>query len=213
MVTHSSYSAIVSTRRMTTESLESDGRGVDGEEGIIELESIIDAVIPPTESSRRRSGSMLYPTAGVIPPKVGIHAVIPPTESSRRRSGSMLSSHRRSHPAEGRDPCCHPTDGVIPPKVGIHAVIPPQVGIHVVIPPKVGIHAVIPPTESSRRRSGSIDEPQCAVTSSFNDPAPKVFPSWIEFLDDVEFPLARPSLYRLLACDRVDHIAVLLVPD
>src|SRR5665213_3112020 len=115
MVTHSSYSAIVSTRRMTTESLESDGRGVDGEAGIIELESIIDAVIPPTESSRRRSGS--------------------------------------------------------------------------------------------------IDEPQCAVTSSFNDPAPKVFPSWIEFLDDVEFPLARPSLYRLLACDRVDHIAVLLVPD
>src|SRR5665213_2039111 len=73
MVTHSSYSAIVSTRRMTTESLESDGRGVDGEEGIIELASIIDAVIPPTESSRRRSGS-------------------------------MLSSHRRSHPAEGRDP-------------------------------------------------------------------------------------------------------------
>src|SRR5665213_1870602 len=162
MVTHSSYSAIVSTRRMTTESLESDGRGVDGEAGIIELESIIDAVIPPTESSRRRSGS-------------------------------MLSSRRRSHPAEGRDPCCHPPDGVIPPKVGIHAVIPP--------------------TESSRRRSGSIDEPQCAVTSSFNDPAPKVFPSWIEFLDDVEFPLARPSLYRLLACDRVDHIAVLLVPD
>src|SRR5665213_1956878 len=120
MVTHSSYSAIVSTRRMTTESLESDGRGVDGEEGIIELESIIDAVIPPTESSRRRSGSMLssrrrshpaegrdpccHPTDGVIPPKVGIHAV----------------SHRRSHPAEGRDPCCHPTDGVIPPKVGIH---------------------------------------------------------------------------------------------
>src|SRR5665213_4228045 len=118
MVTHSSYSAIVSTRRMTTESLESDGRGVDGEEGIIELESIIDAVIPPTESSRRRSGSMLYPTAGVIPPKVGIHAVIPP----------QVGIHV-----------------VIPPTVGIHVVIPPQVGIHVVIPPKVGIHVVIPP--------------------------------------------------------------------
>src|SRR5665213_1386952 len=109
MVTHSSYSAIVSTRRMTTESLESDGRGVDGEAGIIELESIIDAVIPPTESSRRRSGSML---------------------SSRRRShpaeGRDPCCHPTagrdpcSHPAEGRDPCCHPTDGVIPPKVGIH---------------------------------------------------------------------------------------------
>src|SRR5665213_857286 len=104
MVTHSSYSAIVSTRRMTTESLESDGRGVDGEAGIIELESIIDAVIPPTESSRRRSGSMLSSRRRSHPAEGRDPCCIPPTESSRRRSGSMLSSHRRSHPAEGRDP-------------------------------------------------------------------------------------------------------------